>query len=385
MATSRATHQIEPRTYESIPFVDLRRQYQSIKPEVDEVVGEVIERGAFVGDPYVGVFEESFARYVGAKHCIGVSSGTSALELTLRALGVGEGDEVILPANTFIATAEAVIFAGARPVFADIDPISFNLNPNEIPKYITSRTRAVIAVDLYGQPAELTEIASVAREHNLHLVEDACQAHGATLDGRKIGGLGHPTCFSFYPAKNLGAYGEGGAVTTNDDKLMDKIRLLREHGSRTKYVHEIVGHNHRLAALQAAVLSVKLRYLDAWVERRREIAQLYGAALKDTPQLTLPLELPGRGHAYHLYVVRISNRERVRTMLSDMGIGCGIHYPVPLHLQPALAYLGYHAGDFEQTESCASTILSLPMFPELEDEEVSYVAEKLQEVCLETQ
>jgi dTDP-4-amino-4,6-dideoxygalactose transaminase len=364
----------------SVPFLDLRRQYRTTRHEIDDAIRQVIDNTAFVGDPFVGQFERNFANYVGAKHCIGVSSGTSALELTLRALGVGPGDEVIIPANTFIATAEAVVFTGATVVLADVDPQSFNLDPEQVERRITSRTKAVIVVHLYGQPAELDAIAEITRRHNLLLVEDACQAHGASLGDTRIGGHGFPAAFSFYPGKNLGAFGEGGAVTTNDDQLDDKIRLLREHGSRTKYVHEIIGHNHRLPALQAAVLNAKLPFLDSWVKERRRVAKHYSELLAGGSAIA-PTEIPGRKHAYHLFVVQVPRRDEVRKALAEVGISTGVHYPIPLHLQPALLSLGYKQGDFPVSEKCASSILSLPMFAELEPGEIEYVAEHLRRIC----
>jgi dTDP-4-amino-4,6-dideoxygalactose transaminase len=359
-----------------VPFVDLRRQYHSIRGEVDNAVANVLEHGVYVGDPYVSTFESEFADYVGVKHCVGVSSGTSALELTLRGFGIGPGDEVILPANTFIATAEAILAAGAIPVFADVNETSYNLDPDDVVHRMSPRTKAIIAVDLYGQPADLDTLAVVASTHGLTLIEDACQAHGATFANRRVGSISQATCFSFYPAKNLGAYGEGGAVTTDNCMLAERIRLLRDHGSRAKYQHEIIGHNHRLHALQAALLSVKLRYLDTWVAARRRIASQYGCALAGSAVIT-PQEFPARQHAYHLYVVRVPGRDSVQRGLTAAGIATGVHYPVPLHLQPALASLGHVRGHFPHAERCSSTVLSLPMFPELNEAEVEYVAQQL--------
>jgi dTDP-4-amino-4,6-dideoxygalactose transaminase len=359
-----------------VPLVDLRRQYHGIRAEIHRTIAGVLERGAFVGEPYVPRFEHEFAAYVGADYCIGVSSGTSALELTLRALGIRNGDEVIVPANTFIATAEAVLFAGGRPVFADISETSYNVDPEDVLRRITARTKAIIAVDLYGQPADLDVLSQIAVAHGLVLIEDACQAHGAQFGAQRVGSYSRATCFSFYPAKNLGAYGEGGAVTTNDAMLADKIRLLREHGSRSKYEHEVVGHNHRLHALQAAVLSVKLPYLEGWVNKRRRIAAHYNRLLAGSPVIG-PQELPARRHSYHLYVVRVAGRDAVQKQLAAAGISTGVHYPVPLHLQPAMVPLGYIKGDFPRAEACASGILSLPIFPELRAAEVEYVAEHL--------
>jgi dTDP-4-amino-4,6-dideoxygalactose transaminase len=360
----------------AVPLVDLRRQYDCIRTEIHRAIAGVLERGTFVGGQYVSQFECEFAAYVGAEHCVGVSSGTSALELTLRALDIGHGDEVVVPVNTFIATAEAVLFAGGRPVFADISETSYNINPEEVLRRITARTKAIIAVDLYGQPADLDVLAQIAAANGLVLIEDACQAHGAIFRAQKVGSINRATCFSFYPAKNLGAYGEGGAVTTNDATLAHKVRLLRDHGSRTKYEHEVLGHNHRLDALQAAILSVKLPYLDGWINERRRIAAHYDQLLADSP-LIRPQELPARRHSYHLYVVRVAQRDAVRTKLAADGISTAVHYPIPLHLQPSMASLGCRKGDFPYAEACASTILSIPIFPELRADEVEYVAERL--------
>jgi dTDP-4-amino-4,6-dideoxygalactose transaminase len=360
----------------SVPFVDITRQYRALRSEIHAAISEVLEQGACVGNPFVGRFESAFAKYVGARFCVGVSSGTAAIELALRAAGIGPGDEVIVPVNTFIATAEAVVFAGATPVFADVREESYTLDPDEIGHRITSRTKAVIAVHLYGQPADLEEIAESAAAHGLLLIEDAAQAHGATYAGEMIGSLSRATCFSFYPAKNLGAYGEGGAVTTNDPELAEKVRMIADHGSRTKYVHEMMGYNHRLQALQAAILEVKLAELDQGVRARRSVAARYGELLAGSGIRT-PLEMPGRTHSYHLYVVELDNRDAVRGRLTQAGISTGIHYPVPLHLQPSLKYLGYTTNQFPRAEASAARILSLPIFPELQRDELEYVAEHL--------
>ncbi|HKN35820.1 MAG TPA: DegT/DnrJ/EryC1/StrS family aminotransferase [Terriglobales bacterium] len=360
----------------TVPFFDLRRQYRAIHDEIDSAIATVLEEGIFVGDPYVSRFEHQFAAYVGADYCVGVSSGTSALELTLRALEIGEGDEVIVPVNTFIATAEAVLGVRAIPVFAEISDTSYNVDPKDVIDRISSHTKAIIAVDLYGQPADLDALASIAASRGLVMIEDACQAHGARFGDRRVGSVSHATCFSFYPSKNLGAYGEGGAVTTNDGALADKVKLLRDHGSRTKYRHEALGYNHRLHALQAAVLSVKLAHLEDWIDARRRIAAQYDRLLGGS-SVIIPRELPGRQHSYHLYVVRVAGRDAVQKSLASAGVSSGIHYPIPLHLQPVMASLHYAKGDFPKAEASASTILSLPIFPELRTYEAEYVAEQL--------
>jgi dTDP-4-amino-4,6-dideoxygalactose transaminase len=368
----------------NVPLVDITRQYRAICAEIDAAIHDVLEQGACVGDPYVGRFESAFAKYVGAQHCVGVSSGTSAIELTLRAAGVGQGDEVIVPVNTFIATAEAVIFAGAKPVFADVSEESQTLDPAEIARLITPQTKAVVAVHLYGQPADLAEITAIAAANGLLLIEDAAQAHGATYANKKIGSISLATCFSFYPAKTLGAYGEGGAVTTNSGDLADKIRMIANHGSRTKYIHEVLGYNHRLAALQAAILEVKLAHLDEAVQGRRNVAAQYNELLAGSAIRT-PRELPGRTHSYHLYVTEVDDRDEVRERLSKVGVSTGVHYPVPLHLQPSMSYLGYKPGQFPRAEASASRILSLPLFPELQRDEVEYVAEHLLNITSDLQ
>ena len=364
----------------TVPFVDLQAQYRAIKSEVDESVARVIESCAFVLGPEVEAFEAEFAEYVGARHCVGVSNGTAALQLALTACGVGGGDEVIVPANTFFATAEAVSTAGATPVFVDCDAASRNIDPARIEAAITGRTRAIIPVHLYGQPADLDPVFEIAARHGLTVVEDAAQAHGAEHRGRRVGALGRAGCFSFYPGKNLGAYGEGGAVTTDDAEVARRVRLLRDHGSERKYRHEIVGYNFRLEGIQGAVLRVKLRHLDRWNDLRRAHAARYGELLSPPDAaaagraLTLPREMPYARHVYHLYVVESDARDELQKHLSAAGVQTGIHYPVPVHLQPAYAALGHKAGDFPVAERQAARVLSLPMFPELTSEQIERVA-----------
>lgn len=360
----------------SIPLVDLKAQYRTIQPAIDEAIQRVLASANFIMGSEVAAFEEAFARYCGATHCVGVSSGTAALELTLRAYGIGPGDEVITVAHTFIATAEAISAVGARPVFVDIDPATYTLDPDCLAAAITPATRAVIPVHIYGQPADMTRINAIAREHHLVVIEDAAQAHGATWAGTPAGHLGHAACFSFYPGKNLGAYGDAGAVVTDDPAVAEAVRLLRNHGRHSKYIHEQKGFGHRLDALQAAILRAKLPYLDRWTAARRRLASRYTALLADS-SLALPAEAPDAASAWHLYVVRSEQRDELLAFLNAHGVAAGIHYPVPLHLQPAYADLGYGPGDLPVTEAVAATCLSLPLYPELCDEQQDRVVELL--------
>ena len=356
-----------------VPFVDLKAQYQSIKTEIDEAIARVIENTSFILGPEVAVFEEAFANYVGARFCVGLNSGTAALHLALLACGIGPGDEVIVPTNTFFATAETVSCVGATPVFMDADPISYTIDVGRIEDSITARTRALIPVHLYGQSADLNPIFDLARRKNLFVIEDAAQAHGAEYKGRRVGALGDIGCFSFYPGKNLGAYGEAGAVVTNDEEVAHRVRMLRDHGSEQKYRHEIIGYNFRLEGIQAAVLNVKLRHLDAWNDARRAHAARYRELLKNTP-LVLPSEMPYARHVYHVFAVQSAARDDLQAKLTQAGIQTNIHYPIPIHLQPAYASLGYRRGDFPEAERQCDRVLSLPMFAELTDEQIQSVA-----------
>ena len=350
----------------SIPLVDLQAQYHSIQPEIDAAMRRVVESAQFIMGPDVAAFEAQFAAWCGAAHCVGVGSGTAALELVLRALGIGPGDEVITVAHTFIATAEAISAVGATPVFVDIDPLTYNLDPDAFAVAITARTRAVMPVHLYGQPADMSRIRAIAAQHDLAVVEDAAQAHGAMWAGTKVGGLGNAACFSFYPGKNLGAYGDAGAVVTNDAQLAAQVRSLRNHGRRSKYLHDQVGFGHRIDTLQAAILGAKLPFLTGWTEARRRLAARYDELLQYTG-LTLPYVAQAANPVWHLYVVRTPERDELLQDLEANGIGAGVHYPVPLHLQPAYAGLGYQKGSLPVTESVASTCLSLPLYPEMSE------------------
>ncbi|MBC7911043.1 MAG: DegT/DnrJ/EryC1/StrS family aminotransferase [Pyrinomonadaceae bacterium] len=362
-----------------IPFVDLKAQYQSIREEVNAAIQRVLDNTSFILGREVEAFEAAFAEYVGAKFCVGISNGTAAIQLAVTACGLTAGDEVIVPANTFFATAEAVSTAGAAPVFVDADPISYNIDVGKIEAAITERTRAIMPVHLYGQAADLDPIFEIAALHNLIVIEDAAQAHGSLYKGRRVGARGLAGCFSFYPGKNLGAYGEGGAVVTNDAEVARRLRLLRDHGSERKYHHEIIAYNFRLEGLQGAVLGVKLKHLDRWNALRREHAALYNELLEDS-NLILPREMDYARHVYHLYVVRTGERDALQKSLNEAGVQTGIHYPIPIHLQPAYAFLGHKAGDFPEAERQARRVLSLPMFPELTDEQIENVAEVIRRV-----
>ena len=357
----------------SVPFLDLKAQYRSIKKEVHDAINEVIEKTAFAGGPFVEQFETDFAGYCGTKEAIGVSSGTSALWLTMLAMEIGPGDEVITTPNTFIATCEAISYVGAKPVFVDIDQESHNIDPKKIEAAITPKTRAIVPVHLFGQMADMDPIMAIAARHNLLVIEDACQAHGAEYRGRRAGTIGHAAGFSFYPGKNLGAYGEAGGVVTNDSALAKKIRILRDHGQSKKYYHEYVGWNGRMDGIQGAVLSVKLRYIDQWNDLRRKNARLYDQLLANVKGITPPKEMDSARHVYHIYAIRTANRDTIIDDLKEKQIFCGIHYPVPLHLQHAYKDLGYTIGAFPVSERCQSEYISLPMFPELTDSQIHEV------------
>jgi len=366
-----------------VPFLDLKVQYESIKEEIAAAIQEVLDATAFAGGPFVERFEAEFAQFCQTEQAIGVSSGTSALWLALRALGIGPGDEVITTPNTFIATAEAISFCGATPVFADIGELSYNLNPALVESAITPRTKAVIPVHLFGQMADMDAIMEIARRHNLYVIEDACQAHGAEYKGRRAGSMGDLGCFSFYPGKNLGAYGEAGGVVTNRKDLADKIRMIRDHGQAKKYYHEVVGWNARMDGIQAAVLSAKLKHIEKWTEMRRQNAMLYNDLLKDVEDVIIPTEMAGARHVYHLYVLRMAERESLIDYLKEREIHCGIHYPVPLHLQQAYRFLGYNIGDFPVAEKSSAEFVSLPMYPELSREQIEFVASEIKQFILQ--
>jgi dTDP-4-amino-4,6-dideoxygalactose transaminase len=357
-----------------VPFVDLAAQYEVIGEEMDEAISRVIRRTDFILGRDVDLFEKEFASYCRTEYAVGVDSGTSALELALRAFDIGEDDEVITVANSFVATALAISYTGARPVLVDVDPQTYTMDPSLLEAAITPKTRAILPVHLYGQPADMDPIVQIARRHGLVVIEDACQAHGAYYKGKRAGSLGDAAAFSFYPGKNLGAYGDGGMVVTNDAKVADSIRMLRNYGQREKYVHTIKGFNRRLDTLQAAVLRVKLEHLDDWNEARNDHADRYGELLS-AAGFVLPETASYAFSAYHLYVIQMENRDSAVKQFADQGIATGIHYPVPIHLQPAYASLGYGRGSFPITERLAGRIISLPMYAELPAESIEYVAE----------
>ena len=359
-----------------IPLVDLKAQYAAIQPEVDAAIHRVLREASFVLGREVEEFEHAFATYCGVRHAVGVASGTAALHLALRACGVGSGDEVITTPHTFIATAEAISHCGARPVFVDIDPATYNLDAARVEVAITPRTRAILPVHLYGHPAPMERLRAIAQRYGLPLVEDAAQAHGAAYDGRRVGAWGDAACFSFYPGKNLGAYGDGGMVVTGDAEIAARVRLLRDHGRRAKYAHEVIGYGERLDALQAAVLGVKLHYLDAWNASRRRAAARYRKLLADL-DVVLPPDGTRAHSVYHLFVVRAARRDELLRRLHGAGVGAGVHYPQPLHLQPAYAHLGAGAGCFPHAECAAREVLSLPLYPEITDDQLAAVATAL--------
>ena len=357
-----------------VPFLDLRAHHAPLIDKFDRAIREVIESSAFAGGPFVESFEREFAAYCGSQYAIGVGTGTDALWLTLLALGIGEGDEVITVPNTFIATAEAITYCNAQPVFVDVDENTFTMDPAELKKSLTPRTKAIIPVHLFGQPADMDPILEFARAHGLLVIEDAAQAHGAEYKGRQAGTLGDAGCFSFYPGKNLGAFGEAGAVVTNDPELREKIQVLRDHGQARRYYHTLVGWNCRMDGIQAAVLSIKLRHLQKANLLRREHALQYNQAFADIDGVATPFEANYARHVYHVYAIRVQERDGVRRRLEKKGIGCAVHYPIPIHLQEACQNLGYTAGTFPIAENLAEEFLSLPMFPELTEEQIEYVA-----------
>ncbi len=371
---------------QKIPFLDLKAQFKDAYNEIDDEITNVISNTSFVLGKSVANFEKDFASAHNVKNCVGVSSGTDGNHIVLWALGVGPGDEVIIPANTFIATAWGATLCGAKPVFVDCEPDSYNIDPKKLEAVITSKTKAIVAVHLYGQSADIDPLKEIAGKHKVHLVEDAAQAHLAEYKGKRIGGLSDAASFSFYPGKNLGAYGEGGAVTTNNDEIANQAKMIRDHGALQKYEHQAFGHNYRMEGIQGAVLDVKLKYLDKWTEGRRRAAAKYRDLLGDLDEIILPKEMPYAKHVYHLFVIQVKSqkskvksqkRDGLQKYLNEKGIATGLHYPIPLHLQKCFDYLGYKKGDFPVTEGLAENGLSLPMFPELSDEQIEYIAENI--------
>ena len=360
-----------------IPILDLREQYHELKSEITRAVEEVFEGGHFINGPNVHALEKEIAQYIGTEYAVGLNSGTDALHLALRALDVGPGDEVITTPFTFVATTEAIGIVGATPVFVDIDPSTFNIDPSLIEAAITERTKVILPVHLYGHPAPMRAIMAIAKKHNIAVVEDCAQSIGSTIDGKKTGSIGDVGCFSFFPSKNLGAYGDGGMVTTNRKDLADRMRSLRAHGGRVKYHHEELGVNSRLDEVQAAILRVKLPHLDRWIERRRANAQWYSDHLRAFA--TVPGETEGTLHVYHQYTIRVRDRDRVQEQLKDAGVQTMVYYPVPLHLQEVHASLGLGEGAFPHSEQAAREVLSLPMFPELSAQQREAVRNALRE------
>ena len=365
----------------NVPLVDLKAQYLSIKPEIDAAIQRVIDNTAFIMGDEVAQFEQAFAEYCGVEYAVGVASGTAALFLALLAHGIGPGDEVITTPFTFFATGEAISQVGARPVFVDIDPVTYNIDPNRIEAAITPYTKAIMPVHLYGQPADMDPINAIAEKHGLIVIEDAAQAHGSRYKGQRAGSLGHSACFSFYPSKNLGCYGDGGAVVTNDPKVAEAVAKLRNHGRVTKYEHDELGYGHRLDGIQAAILGAKLPHLDDWNAGRRERAARYDELLADLP-VTTPDHLPVTEPVYHCYTIRLEedvDRDAVVQHLKAQGVGVGVHYPIPLHLQPAYRFLELEPGAYPISEAMASRVLSLPLYAELTDEQQDYVVATLKE------
>lgn len=368
----------------NVPFLDLQSPYRELKDDLDAAYRRVMNSGWYIGGEEVAAFEAEYARYCETKHCIGVGNGLDAIHLILRAMEIGAGDEVIVPANTFIATWLAITYAGAQPVPVEPDERTYNIAPERIISAITPRTRAIVAVHLYGQPAEMSAITEIAKQHNLKIIEDAAQAQGARYRGRRVGGLGDAAGFSFYPGKNLGAMGDAGAVTTNDDRLAERIRALGNYGSRVKYHHEVQGFNSRLDPLQAAFLRVKLARLDEWNERRRAVANLYLESFAETPELTLPFVPSWAEPVWHLFVVRHAKRDFLQQYLNDAKIGTLIHYPVPPHLSGAYKNEGWQVGNFPLSEQMANSVLSLPIGPHLARESQLRVISSVAETCTET-
>ena len=364
---------------ETIPYLDLQAQYHGIRGEVLTALGEICESGRFAQGPATLDFETKFAAYCGVDHCVSLNSGTSALHLALRCLDVGPGDEVVTVSMTFIATAWAISYVGATPVFVDIDPVRRTLDPENLEAAITSRTKAIVPVHLFGMPAEMDRIMAIAERHGLPVIEDAAQAHGAKYRGRRVGQFGKIACFSFYPSKNLGAYGEGGALITNDASIAQRARSLRDHAQSQKYLHDEIGYNYRMDSFQAAVLAIKLERLDAWNAARADRAACYTELLKGS-SYKLPVQLSDSECVWHCYVIETPERERVRSALQDAGIDTAVHYPVPLHLQKVYAHLGYRAGDLPVTEMLCQRCLSLPIYPELSKEKIYTVASVLRDL-----
>lgn len=358
-----------------IPLVDLKAQYRQIKKEIDKAIFDVLNKTDFILGDEVEKFEEEYAKYCNVKYAVGLDSGISALELGMRALGIKEGDEVLTPVNSFIASSSAISFTGARPILVESDPQTYNIDIKDARKRLTKKTKAIMPVHLYGQIADMESVMSFAKKYNLFVIEDACQAHGAFYKGKRAGSFGDFAAFSFYPGKNLGAYGDAGALVTNNKEIYETIKMMRNYGQKEKYHHVSLAWNRRLDTIQASILSVKLKYLDSWNELRRQHAHYYTKFLKDI--VVTPYEDKNGEHVYHLYVIRTEQRDKMKDFLHSKGIGVGIHYPIPIHLQPAYKDLGYKEGDFPLSEEYAKNLLSLPMYPELEEKDIDFIVNQI--------
>jgi dTDP-4-amino-4,6-dideoxygalactose transaminase len=359
-------------TTRKLPLLDLKLQYETIKGEIRQVVDEVLESGNYIMGPVVSEFEQSIAKYCGVKNAIGVANGTDALLLTLDALGIGPGDEVITSPFTFFASAEVISQVGAKPVFVDIEADTYNMDVSKLEEAITDKTKAIIPIHIFGQPVDMDRINNIAEKYNLYVIEDACQAIGSTYQGKQAGSMGVAGCFSFFPTKNLGGYGDGGLIVTNDDELAKKIKILRVHGSNPKYHHSMIGYNSRLDSIQAAMLNVKLKYIDEWNQKRREKAAYYDNALNELP-IQLPVVKIGREAVYHLYIIQTQYRDELMEYLKEHGIDSGVYYPIPLHLQEVYKDLGYQKGDYPISETSSLGTMALPLYPELTQEDQDYV------------
>ena len=361
----------------NVPFLDLKAQFPKIRTEIEKRFSNIIDNSAFVCGKGVQEFEETFSKLHGVKFTVGLSSGTDGNHVAMRCCNIGKKNEVIVPVNTFIATAEGISHSGATPVFVDVEENTYNIKVDQIEEKITPNTKAINPVHIFGQPADLNPIKEIAQKNDFFVVEDAAQAHFAEYHNTRVGGIGHIASWSFYPGKNLGAWGEAGAITTNDEEMYFKAKKMRDHGSDKKYYHDLIGHNYRMSEFQAAVLNIKMKYIEDWTELRRKNAHRYNERLGDIEQVIVPLELQGIKHVYHLYVIRARDRDKLQNFLKENGIGTGLHYPIPLHLTKAYAHLGYNEGDFPVAEKLADEILSLPMYPELSEEQIDYVCEKI--------
>lgn len=361
----------------TIPLVDLDQQYKNIKKDIDKAIAKVIKSKKFIQGEYATKFENQFANLHHAKYSCACSNGTTALSTVLEACKIGKGDEVITTPHTFIATVEAICHVGARPVFVDINPQTYNINASKITKRITKKTKVILPVHLYGHPADMLKINFLAKKYKLLVIEDCAQAHLASINQKPVGNFGIAGTFSFYPGKNLGAYGDAGMIISKQKKLITRCKMLINHGRKDKYLHQIIGYNHRMDGLQAAILSAKIKHLKKWTKQRQDIASKYNHLLKKHTRIITPIAQNNNSHVYHQYVVQINNRNHVANQLKSKGILCGIHYPIPLHLQPALKHLGYKKGDFPVTEKACSRILSLPIYPEMKNDEIKFVTENL--------